>query len=396
MYKNRRMPRSSIDHPNIFVAETSINLALPNTTWAIDNFGLSSSGIGRGLSSIFSGLGEFLERRHFFSQIPISMRGRLAEVMSDQERSEWMQALMQTGSAEASDIDQHNFPLTRVIDKQGNERMIPAATVKISSISEHGHDDFFRYHDTSGCSAHVNLEAAILSSVKEQIERQCLLIFWLTGSIGQALSGSIVELSLGDHAALYRKLTRNGTLSFFDITIPGCPGYAVLIVYTGTKNTLVKYCPGLSYALNVESAIRKAFLEMWQSYSFLVAMNSSGGSSEELTDRYHRYFLLCNNIETAEKVCRGEGRALYEVRDPMKSYSFLELLSYINTTLPYWYLYIGLERLNLHNVYMTKFLSPGFFLQMDNSACNNLKNRVSSEFHESFLPNRVSTMVPFP
>jgi hypothetical protein len=203
-------------------------------------------------------------------------------------------------------------------------------------------------------------------------------------------------LALNDYAALYRKITQNGTLSFFDITIPGCPGYAILLVYTGAKNTLVKYCPGLSYSLNVDSAIRKAFIEMWQSYTFLVAMSSNGGSFEEVSDRYHRYFLQCNTVVTAEEVCRGGKRDLYELRDPARNYSSFDLFNYINTVLPYWYLYIGLERLNLHNVYMTKFLSPGFFLQMDNSISNNLKNRVSSDFHESFLPNRVSKMVPFP
>ncbi|OWT74551.1 MULTISPECIES: YcaO-like family protein [unclassified Achromobacter] len=397
MYAQRKFPRSTVDHPTYFIRESTINLHIPGVCWSADDYSLGASGVGKGHSALKAGIGEFFERRHFCTAVSVDRYGRLTDLMDDDESAEWVTALQQTGDAESEKIKSHIFALTKVIDLRTDEpKYVPTCTIRIHPIHGRKTDDFFRFHDTSGCAAHTDAQEVIAGSMKEQIERQSLLLFWLTGSCGLVVSREIVIEALKAYEVLHRKLERQGVLEILDITLPGCPGYAILIVYRGVqKSAAIQYCPGLSFALDLPSAIRKAFKELWQNFNFLIAMNSRGSSPSSVSDRYTLHFLRSNTFEVAEDVCRKTGLTIYQ-RRPVKAYGASDLAAYIQRVFPISYLYLNSAAIGTIPVYFCKLLSPGMFLNMDNSQCNNIENRVTKPYAEIIRPDRMSRMVPFP
>ena len=387
--------RFSIDEPSNFVIEPPINAAIPATSWALDDFGLSSSGIGWGFNGPLANMGEFFERRHFRNSVVSQKNCRLENALPEVECMEWFRAFIQTSGATSQEISTHQFPMTLVHKLDGTQSYIPTASIRLSRTAGHVHDDFYPFRDTSGCSLHISAEKSALGAVREQIERQSLLVFWLTRAAGTRIANDLVSSILESVTELRRKLSRQGQLDVFDITLPGFPGFTILIIYTGGQKSMVKYCPGISYDLDIRSAMVKAFLELWQSYTFLVAMKSKGGDESSVTDRYHKYFLECNTPEVAALMCGGD-RFVYSDRDIALRFSANDVWRHLAKTTPISYLYSVKEQVGPHSFYASKFLSPSLFLHMDNANGNNLDNKLSKDHRLEFIPERIGMMVPFP
>jgi hypothetical protein len=387
--------RFSIDEPSNFVIEPPINAAIPATSWALDDLGLSSSGIGWGFNGPLANMGEFFERRHFHNCVVSQKSSRLENMLSEDEYVEWFHALTQTSGATSPEISKHEFPMTLVHKVDGTQSYVPTASIRLSRPVGHAHDDFYPFRDTSGCSLHVTAEKSVLGALREQIERQSLLVFWLTGASGTRIAPDIVSSALESVIELHRKLSRQGQLTIFDITLPGFPGFAILVIYAGGEKSIVKYCPGISYDLDVRSAMLKAFVELWQSYTFLVAMKSKGGDESSVTDRYHKYFLECNTPEVAD-IMSGGDCSIYSDRDITLRFSSSDVWRHLVKTTPISYLYSVKEQVGPHSFYASKFLSPSLFLHMDNANGNNLDNQLTKDHCLEFIPERAGTMVPFP
>jgi hypothetical protein len=390
-----QFPRFSIDQPSNFVIEPPINAAIPTTSWALDDFGLSSSGIGWGLDGPLANMGEFFERRHFSTNVVSHKISRLDDALPELECMEWLRAFTQTSGATSQEISKHRFPMTLVHKLDGTQTYIPTASIRLSRSPGHLHDDFYPFRDTSGCSLHISAENSALGAAREQIERQSLLVFWLTRAAGLRIAADAVSNALESVAELHRKLSRQGQLDIFDITLPGFPGFTILIIYSGGEKSVVKYCPGVSYGLDMRSAMVKALLELWQSYTFLAAMNSKGGDGSSVTDRYHKYFLECNTPEIAALVCGGD-RLIYSERDITMHFSANDVWRHLADFTPVSYLYSVKEQVGPHSFYASKFLSPSLFLHMDNSRGNNLDNKLTKGCDLEFISERVDIMVPFP
>lgn len=61
------------------------------------------------------------------------------------------------------------------------ENEIPAIFVALDNISIGNDYKFYPFRDTCGCSCHISLQESINGSLSELMERQSLLVYWLTG-----------------------------------------------------------------------------------------------------------------------------------------------------------------------------------------------------------------------
>lgn len=397
MYGQRKYVRSSIHQPSLLVDEASINLCLPAMCWSIDNYSLASSGVSEANNAIRSALGEHFERRHFWSGVQEEATGRLADFLDRDEIEEWKNAFRQTGGASEEELDRHIFSLTKVVDfRSGETRFIPTSTIRISPIPGSASDHFYRFHDTSGCCAHTDVNSAITGAILEQIERQSLIFFWITGSRGNIVNKKIATKQLDGHERLLKKLDRNGELFFMEITVPGFPGYTIFTIFkSGNPDSLVKYCPGLSFGMTIKDSIRKSFIELWQNYVFLVSQSGPKEFNPKNIDRYQRNFLDANSVATADEITESIGYSIYKKRD-FKPATYQSLVDHIISIAPCSYLYIKRQDLGNIPLYFCKFLSPSFFLHMDNSQSNNIHNHISAPYSHLIRPDRLARMVPFP
>jgi hypothetical protein len=253
--------------------------------------------------------------------------------------------------------------------------------------------------DTTGCAAHLNIESAIDGALKELIERQCLLRYWITKSVKRELIINKKEYDLNqDTLSLISRLQGSGSLKLYDITIPGFPGYAVISLYGSADDSLtVQYCTGLSYGYSVKSAIEKSIIELWQSYAFLHFFKIAGNTVDDIDDSYHRHFWDCNKAETFYMMTAYEpdNKILLEdfIMCPSINRKILEehLISITKNV----FFYAKNELLNDNLIWYVRVFSPDFFIHMDGSSPLNNENSISKEFHVAYEDRR-SSMVPFP
>lgn len=390
------------DLPGILLLQPAGLLSLPNSVEVSDALSVNGSGVGGGARSIKAALGEYFERRHFYREIISTRNGVLNESLTKIEVDSFACALTQTASklVSADEIEKHQFSLTRVMRASDfSECFIPTITISLSAYGLAEDNFLYPLRDTCGCSFHWDLNVAFLGAVKEYLERQFLIRFWLTKQCRSLISCVKVESLLTGRNVkyLYDALVFSGEVSIFDISDNRFPGVCLLVVYGQKKaNHHVKYCAGMSYCGEVAEALEKSLLELWQTYRFMDLFKAIESDENKVEDSYLRYFLSCNDYITYQEITDYVVVADEQNREGFSAFSLDVFLSVLKKLGILGYFYSTLSSVNGVNCVFAKYISPDLFLHMDSSKNINLKNRYSESFESSILSSRLEAMVPFP
>ena len=366
-----------------------------------DGWGTHGSGVGDALRAQHSGLGEYYERRHFYLEVFRDGSSTLENSLPLAEASAFAEALKQTSLHDDAkeSINSHSFSMSNVI-RTGDftECQIPTCLISIGQYHLKEDRCFYPRRDTCGCSFHHNLDMAVKVAVKESVERQLLIKFWLTGECSGHISLA-QAMTLLDHCntQLLSLLSESGELNFFDLSDMRFPGACVLATYgNASPKRDVRYCAGMSYSSNLVEAIEKSIFELWQTFRFMAGYKYTTPQDSPALDPYLEHFLNCNNYATFLDIKDNTVATISKHipnPEPLNTESLLTSLKRHGFG---GYLYIRPETIGTHTFYYCKFVSPDFFLHMNNSANINTSNKFSSAFQDRIIPSRRSVMVPFP
>lgn len=387
------------DLPGVLLFQPAGMLGLPSAVEISDFLSVNGSGVGGGSNSIKTAIGEHFERRHFYREVFSKKRGFLSETLSESEALGFAEAFVQTSNKKVSlaDIGGYKFALSQVVRASDfSTCFIPTACISLSSYNLGDDSVLYPLRDTCGCSFHWCADIAFLGAIKEYLERQFLVRFWLTKTCRSRISSKqVVQLLVRrDVLHLYNALSMSGEITFLDISDTRFPGFCILVVYGQEKDGRhVKYCAGMAYSSDMSIALEKSLLELWQTFRFMNVFRATGSEESKLEDSYIRYFLSCNAYETYQDVvdvleCGGR-RSLQDFTVP----DFLSVLKQLGIS---GYFYSKIEEVNGVVGVFVKFVSPDLFLHMNNSKNFNLINQYSRAFELSILGSRLAVMVPFP
>ncbi|WP_273820379.1 MULTISPECIES: YcaO-like family protein [Pseudomonas] len=387
-------------YPNSFHYQPAATLGFPSVAEAYDRHFNSGSGIGRGTAVIKKAIGEYFERRHFYIEVTPDIEGHLAKDLTTKEAESFAKAFTQTSqeNLDCKTLKDHTFQLTKAYRvKDFSPCHIPTTCISLSPLKSSDDNDIYPCRDTCGCCFHWSPEQSMLGAIKEFLERQFLLKFWLTQSCTKKSSNREILKKLKTHKAynLGETLCKAGELVALDISPPDFPGKCILTIY-GQKSSsqAVKYCAGLSYASSEAAALETSIGELWQTFRFMTLFTSINGDIEALHDPYLRHFLNCNSYKTFKTV---KDCTINHASDAAP-YAF-DLHGLRKTLIDRkisGYFYTKFRVIGGNSCLFSKFISPDLFLHMNNSQNFNLNNIYSSKFKKEIMNNRISTMVPFP
>ncbi|MFS0828159.1 YcaO-like family protein [Pseudomonas phoenicis] len=360
-----------------------------------DTYG-SSSGWGSNLW--FSALGEYVERKHFYLEVLPDFCARLGEVLRAAEVVDLVNAFVQTSThATRFRIMDAMFSMTAVCRMEDYSAChIPTALLSLTPTVQTMGDEFYPVRDTCGCSAHTTVQAAIYGAIKESMERQFLLRFWLTRkfnvNVGESEALALTQGCSEGH--LYRQLSQCGDLQILDISDPDFPGTCFFLCYGSSVGVNgVYYCAGMSYAESRSEALRKSLVELWQTYRFMYSFNANRRSLSELKDPYLVHFFNCNKYETFEAI---QGFASRDYVPDSGRLNVGGLIDSMRSNALGGYIYLRQIGFGVEKKFVCKFTAPRIFLHMNNAMGSNLKNDYSSRFWNEVDKNQLNNMVPFP
>lgn len=372
------------------------HVSLPHSVQVSNYWENGGLGTSYGQSSLFAGLGEFYERRHFFNDIRSNHTARLSDCLSKDEACSFFKAFGQTKKLEEpTEIESHRFQVTKVINiKDYAQCYIPTICLSIGETCA-ADSLFLPLRDTCGCSSHVLSEHAVFDSIRETVERQLLLRFWLTNEAREKWTENLLNKSLKflKSRNLYKILSYSGEITCIDISRPEFPGTALLTVYGGRESSTVKYCAGLGYATDANEALEKSIIELWQTFRFMYGFRESCGKVEEIDEPYLKHFMQQDTFETYLDICSCRESRTPHSNAPLTSANLISCLHQLGATG-----FIYLREVNQwpKPIYCSKFTSPDLFLHMNNSKHINMENTYSHTFHDLILRHRQEEMVPFP
>ncbi|MCQ3007930.1 MULTISPECIES: YcaO-like family protein [Pseudomonas syringae group genomosp. 2] len=393
---------SGSNWPSNFMLTPQIARGLPALAQAFDHHRVApTSAVGTPREAICGTVGEFMERRHFYNEVVPEQRRTISEMMPPDAADAYIAALRQTAQvALRPSIASHQFSCNEVFNLFSHSPCYaPTVFISLSNYNLQSDQGYLPNRDTTGCAVHLRLESAIDGAIKELIERQCLLRYWMTKQVKQeiVITDELEGLNQ-DTRVLIQKLRKTGSLKLYEITIPGFPGYAVMSLYGADDEALtVQYCTGLSYGFSATSAIDKSIVELWQSFAFLHYFKVGGYDINDIDDSYHRHFWECNKRATFTLMTEEE--PLHEIFMP----DFLaqpeiirsDLERHLLTITKNIFFYAKSESLNGALVWFVRVFSPDFFIHMDCSSPLNHKNSIAAEFPVVYA-DRSTHMVPFP
>lgn len=390
------------DLPGMLLLQPAGLVALPSSVEVSDAFSVNGSGVGGGANSIKIGLGEYFERRHFYREVLSRRCGFLSESLTQGEIDSFTGAFVQTCSKKilARAIEEHEFYLSKVVRSLDfSTCFIPTVCISLSSVGLENDNFLYPLRDTCGCSFHWRTDVSFLGALKEYLERQFLLRFWLTNVCRSRMSNAqVLELLVRRNVRhLYSALFASGDVSVFDISDSKFPGVCVLVVYGQRRaNHNVKYCAGMSYASDVASAVEKSILELWQTYRFMDLFKALDSDEDRVEDYYLRYFLSCNSYETYEEVTDVQIDTKGQEKKSNAGFTLDGILSVLKGENSSGYFYSRTSKINGFDCVFSKYVSPDLFLHMNNAKNINLVNKYSKGFESQVLSSRSKKMVPFP
>lgn len=242
---------------------------------------------------------------------------------------------------------------------------------------------------------------AILAAIKETLERLILLRCWLTKTCTKAISlaEATSALSTRPSKKLLKALSNAGDITLLDLTDKRFPGRCVLACYGDDSATTkpVRFCAGMSYASDLESALEKSLIELWQTFRYMHSFFSAAKDINTVENSYLRHFLSCNRYSTYSAMTSvTSASAQYGNEHDQKNFDTGTLMRTLKALKFDGYLYVTTTACAKRTIYFCKYTSPNLFLHMNNSSHFKLDNRYSQDFQHQLISERLSTMVPFP
>lgn len=357
-----------------------------------------SSAVGSTVKSVQGAVGEYLERRHFFNEIRAVSTRKLHEMMPESSANAFVRALTQTSQLTEEHVSSHPFATVRAFNAFTLEQVeLPAVLVALDNFTADADLSFYPSRDTCGCSCHVGLTDSINGAVGELMERQSLLLYWLTGKANyEIVPDGKTGINYVDE--VMRNLCSRGQLKIMDVTLPGAPGYAILTIYgTADKENTIKYSTGLSYAASFKAALHKSVLELWQSYICMHNFIIGEYEPEDIIDRYQQHFMSCNTFSTYTELCDTTEFRNKPVQLSVfdgEAYDISDVMDFLQELTPNIFIYYARDLMSDGMLWYTKVLSPDLFLHMDNSGAININNSIYTA--GTGIAAREKVMVPFP
>ncbi len=326
----------------------------------------------------------------------------LGETLTSQETLNFTTALRQImiQKENLKSIETHTFsktPVKRLFDFSGCE--IPTVCLSISPKGLDLDNSFHPVRDTCGCSFHGNLERAIFGALKESIERQFLLKFWLTREFARKLDLPFYREKLDSPGALslFNALLSIGDVTAFDITDQNFPGKCVIVLFgTDDAQHYVHYCAGMAYSDSTESAFEKAIYELWQTFRFIRDFHISKSDVSTIKDPYLSHFLNCNSYSTYLEITDATCEVTTQPASADRPFTVNELRAAIIQSGIDGYLYIQPTTITRKPYFFCKYTSPTAFMHMNNACHINIRNNYSKIFLNKINKTRQQSMVPFP
>lgn len=392
----------NVNQPTTALFQPSLLRDNPDIVEIGDFWGRCGAGIGSGTFAGLSGLGEYYERRHFFSEVASHRKAVLEDTLEDHETSFFKSALLQTmvTSKNSASLMAHDFQKTTVIRlKDFSPCEIPTVCLSISPANLDPDNQFHPVRDTCGCSFHWNLENAIFGALKESIERQFLLRFWLTAEPAKKLdlANCISILEKSGCLTLFNALTSFGDITALEITDLGFPGTCIIVIYgSDVPEHQVHYCAGMAYSDSLEKALEKAVYELWQTFRFIKKFHLFNNEISKIKDPYLRHFLSCNKYSTYLEIVDMSPKAISQAERKAALLNIHTLREAVLQADLDGYLYILPTRVSQRTHFFCKYISPKTFMHMNNASFNNIINNYSKRFRSKINTTRQQTMVPFP
>ena len=359
---------ASLQHAKTFKLCMESFLAVPRSA-VVDGVISYGGSTGVGLNLPRKVYGEFFERNHFFTSVPLHSKKSLAEIeprsLQDKLRSLCLK-----------DNDAHPFSWTTVYNLFNNA----PADYFYNAISLNGMArdlPYLSFTDSCACASHPIKEQALYGSLMEFLERQSLLGSWLSKTYVYAIAPQLLK-DISPYPDLVEKFLENGELHIFKNN-NDLPGHTVILFYfSHCDRDIVQYSIGSKTGLSLREAINGAFEELYQCYTFLYNMESSINQLENKAGSgYHLSFQQYNTQATKKRIpfLREEKNTVIHTLDDLnsvKTFRFEELLTELAAFSSDIYYYHAYEpALQLH---MTKIVSPDFFAHMSLTQAINYDN----------------------
>lgn len=386
---------ASIQHAIKFKLCTESLLCVPKSV-IIDGVISYGGSTSIGLKLLYKAYGEFHERNHLFTKIPVDHQKKLNEINPPVHRNKLLSLCQLKDDAKKQQALEHTFSFTSVqniFDDSPHDYFYNAISLNCNK-----HDSkFINFSDSCACAAHPQKEQALYYSLMEFIERQALLGSWLSKTYQYTINPNLLR-EVTPYNELVDLLMDNGELV---IVHNGnqLPGHTVIIFYfSHSKNDLVQYSIGSSSGLTLEQALLSAFEELYQCYSFLYNAESSEGLEDKAGAGYHLEFQKCNRASIRETIPFMQDVRAYQINSlqdlqAVRKYSYDELLaelSVISSDIYYYHAYD--DSLKLH---YTKIMSPDFFAHMSLTNKLNIENNYAKQLHIT-AENAFMGKIPFP
>ncbi|MDI9817797.1 MULTISPECIES: YcaO-like family protein [unclassified Legionella] len=387
-----KIKHASLQHAQSFRICRDGLLSAPRSLM-LDGIISYGGGTGKSIELVRKGFGEYYERNHFFTAVPLTSKKKLSDInpVSHQKK---LASLCQNIEQQHSN---HHFALTQVHNLYTQEpydyfyNAISLRTMK-------NDNPFLSVSDSCACASHTHKDKALYHSLIEFLERQALLGSWMSKTIRYSINPQVLH-QISPYTHLVETLLDNGDIYIFE-NGNQLPGYNVIMFYFAqSPEDAVQYSVGCKTAGSLSDAICSAFEELYQCYTFLYGSVFKETNLENKAGTgYHMAFVQYNHQETKSRIPyfnKASTHLIHTKEDidclPQFSYNrMLEELKHISTDI-YYYHYFE-QGLGLH---FTKILSPDFFAHMSLNKPLNLQCRYARVLNidpgQAYLE-----MLPFP
>ena len=320
---------------------------------------------GYGKSTHQGALGEFIERRHFYTDIPVDVVGKIHEHNTPEVANLLYKDINQLKRINKAPETQ-DFQLVKVHNIFTDEiAYFPRRFISLGEVSPE-EENFIPMMDSSGLAVHNTKDKAFNASLNEFVERQALVGSWLNQSEIPQLD-PLLLYELPESKRFCEVLMQNGTVSIFDLSSL-LPGKTIGICYfSKSKQDRVQYAIGMASSQSYKAALSSAIQEVWQDYIFLHSYALDDFSKKVPTffagDDYHMSHLKDNTLETKKTIeffkRASKTVSTVDVNDCIDLKDQLKALEQCNPNI-----FAYQDDTNQDNLYFTKILSPCFYLHM--------------------------------
>ena len=328
---------------------------------------------GSGLHITQKAFGEYYERNHFFTSVPITSQMKLSEIKPESHQKK-LRTLCNNNYSD--EFNEHRFTFTNIynlFDQSPYDYFYNA----ISLHSIKSDTAFLNVTDSCACASHITKELSLYQSMIEFLERQSLIGSWISKRYRYAVNPLVLK-ELSPYTCLVDKILDNGELYIFE-NGNELPGYNVIMFYFAhSSKDAVQYSVGSKSATSLSAALTSAFEELYQCYTFLYSAVFKPTNLEHKPGAgYHMAFIDYNHKKTKliiPYLNKPEPFKINTIADinVLPVFSFQDMLQSLKALTPNIYFYHFYEKaLGLN---FTKIVSPDFFAHMSLNKPLNLDN----------------------